>query len=77
VESNEHVLRRSQRNKRLVIPNDYEIYMSEGINVEGDSTSFEEDMNSADSSKWLKLEDKMKLLLPLYNFIGYSPLALT
>jgi hypothetical protein len=69
VESNEHVLRKFQRNKRLVIPNDYDIYMSDDINVEGNPTSFEEDMNNVDSSKWLKSkEDKMKLILFLYNF---------
>jgi hypothetical protein len=35
-------------------PSDYEIYMSEDIDNDSDSTSFEEAMGSVDSSKWFK-----------------------
>jgi hypothetical protein len=43
--------RRSQRAKRPAISDDYEVYVSEEIQMEGDSTSFEEVMRSAHSSK--------------------------
>jgi hypothetical protein len=43
--------RRSQMVRRSAISNDYEIYVSEGIQMDGDSTSFEEAMRSAYSSK--------------------------
>jgi hypothetical protein len=45
--------RRSQRARRSAISNDYEVYVSEEIQIEGDSASFEEAMRSAHSSKWL------------------------
>jgi hypothetical protein len=45
--------RRSQRARRSAISNDYEVYVSEKIQMEGDPTSFEEAMRSAYSSKWL------------------------
>jgi hypothetical protein len=45
--------RRSQRARRSAISDDYEIYVSEEIQIEGDPTSFEEAMRSAYSSKWL------------------------
>jgi hypothetical protein len=61
VESNELVLIRSQRNRKSMIPNGYEIYMSENIDTKGDPTSFEEAMSSANSSKWPKtMEDETK-----------------
>ena len=53
--------RRSQRIKRSAIPDDYEVYNAEGLQMEGDPTSFEEAMRSEHSSKWLKaMEDEMK-----------------
>jgi hypothetical protein len=53
--------RRSQRARRLVISDDYKVYVSEEIQMEGDPASFEEAMRSAHSSKWLEaIEDKMR-----------------
>jgi hypothetical protein len=53
--------RRSQRARRSAISNDYEVYVSEEIQMEGDPTSFEEAMRSAYSSKWLDaMEDEMR-----------------
>jgi hypothetical protein len=53
--------RRSQRARRLAISNDYEVYVSEEIRMEGDPTSFEEVIRSAHSSKWLDaMEDEMR-----------------
>jgi hypothetical protein len=53
--------RRSQRARRSAISNDYEVYVSEEIQMEGDPASFEEDMRSAHSSKWLDaMEDEMR-----------------
>jgi hypothetical protein len=58
---NVEALRRSQRIKRSAIPDDYEVYNTEGLQMEGDPTSFEEAMRSEHSSKWLKaMEDEMK-----------------
>jgi hypothetical protein len=45
--------RRSQRARRSAISDDYEVYVSEEIQMEGDPTSFEEAMRNAYSSKWL------------------------
>jgi hypothetical protein len=53
--------RRSQRARRSAISDDYEVYVSEKIQMEGDPTSFEEAMRSAHSFKWLEaMEDKMR-----------------
>jgi hypothetical protein len=53
--------RRSQRARRSAISDDYEVYVSEEIQIEGDLTSFEEAMRSAYSSKWLDaMEDEMR-----------------
>jgi hypothetical protein len=53
--------RRSQRVGRSAISDDYEFYVSEKIQMEGDPTSFEEAMRSAHSSKWLEaMEDEMR-----------------
>jgi hypothetical protein len=53
-------LRRSQRARRSAISNDYEVYVSEEIQMEGDPASFEKAMRSAHSSKWLDaMEDEM------------------
>jgi hypothetical protein len=53
--------RRSQRARRSAISDDYEVYVSEEIQMEGDSTSFEEAMRSAHSSKLLEaMEDEMR-----------------
>jgi len=54
-------LRRSTRVRRSAIPEDYEVYMSEEIQMEGDPTTFEEAMRSPHSSKWLEaMEDEIK-----------------
>ena len=51
----------SQRVRRSVIPDDYEVYDCEEFQMKGDPTSFEEAMRSAHSSKWLEaMEDEMK-----------------
>jgi hypothetical protein len=53
--------RRSQRARRSTISDDYEVYVSEEIQMKGDPTSFEEVMRSAHSSKWLEaMKDEMK-----------------
>jgi hypothetical protein len=53
--------RSSQRAKKSAISNDYEVYVSKEIKIEGDPTSFEEAMRSAHSSKWLEaIKDEMR-----------------
>jgi hypothetical protein len=53
--------RTSQRAGRSAISDDYEVYVSEEIQMDGDPTSFEEAMRSAHPSKWLEaMEDKMR-----------------
>jgi hypothetical protein len=53
--------RKSQRARRLAISDDYEIYVSEEIQIEGDPTSFKEVMRSVNSSKWHEaMEDEMR-----------------
>jgi hypothetical protein len=53
--------RRSQRARRSAISDDYEVYISEEIQIEGDPTSFEEAMRSAYSFKCLDaMEDEMR-----------------
>ena len=53
--------RRSQRVKKPTIRNDYEVYNSEEIQMEGDPTSFEEAIRSDHSSEWLEAtKDEMK-----------------
>jgi hypothetical protein len=49
---NQEHLRISQRVRKSVIPDDYEIYTSEEIHMEGDPASYEEAMRSPHSSKW-------------------------
>jgi hypothetical protein len=47
--------------RRSAISDDYEVYVSEENQMEGDPTSFEEVMRSAHSSKWLEaIEDEMR-----------------
>jgi hypothetical protein len=53
--------RRSQRVRRSTISNDYEVSVSEEIQMERDLASFEESMRSAHSSKWLDaMKDEMR-----------------
>jgi hypothetical protein len=53
--------RRSQRARRSAISSDYEVYVSEEIQIKGDPASFEEAMRSTHSSKWLDaMEDEMR-----------------
>jgi hypothetical protein len=55
--------RRSKRARRSAISDDYEVYVNEEIQMEGDPTSFEETMRSAHSYKWLEaMEDKMRAM---------------
>ena len=52
---------RSQRARKLAIPDDYEVYECEKFQMKGDPTSFEEAMRSAHSSKWLEaMQDEMR-----------------
>jgi hypothetical protein len=52
--------RRSQRARRSAISEDYEVYVNEEIQMEGDPTSFEKTIRSVHSSKWLKaMEDEI------------------
>ncbi|WVZ51248.1 hypothetical protein U9M48_002408 [Paspalum notatum var. saurae] len=61
VEEQDVPIRRSQRVRTSAIPDDYEVYVSEDIALEGDPTTYEEAMRSPDSSKWLAaMEDKMR-----------------
>jgi hypothetical protein len=54
-------LRRSQRARRSAISDDYDVYVSEEIQMEGDPTSFEEAMRSAHLSKWLEtMKDEIR-----------------
>jgi hypothetical protein len=58
---NQENIRGSQRVKKSDIPDDYEIYTSEEIHMEGDLTSYEEAMRSSHSSKWREsMEDEMR-----------------
>jgi hypothetical protein len=43
--------RRSQRIRKPAIPDDFEVYVSEEVQMEGDPTTFEEATRSAHSSK--------------------------
>jgi hypothetical protein len=53
--------RRSQRARRSAISDDYEVYVREEIQIEGDLAPFEETMRSAHSSKWLDaMKDEMR-----------------
>jgi hypothetical protein len=53
--------KRSQRTRKPAISKDYEVYISEEIQMEGDPTIFEEAIRSAHSSKWLEaMQDEMK-----------------
>jgi hypothetical protein len=55
--------KRSQMARMSVISKDYEFYVSEEIQIDGDPTSFEEVMRSAHSFKWLEaMEDKMRFM---------------
>jgi hypothetical protein len=52
-----------QRVRKLDIPDDYEIYATEEIHMEGDPTSYEEAMKSPHSSKWREaMEDEMRYM---------------
>jgi hypothetical protein len=52
---------RSQRIRKSVIYGDQEVNVKKEIQIEGDSTSFEEAIRGVHSSKWQEAkEDKMK-----------------
>jgi hypothetical protein len=60
---NQENIRRSQRVRNSAIPDDYEIYTSEEIHMEGDPTSYEKAMRSPHSSKWCEtMEDEMRFM---------------
>jgi hypothetical protein len=53
--------RRSQRDRRSAISDNYEVYVNEEIQMECDPTSFEEAMRSTHSSKWVEaMKDEMR-----------------
>jgi hypothetical protein len=55
--------RRSQRSRKSAISDKDEVYVSEEIQMEDHTTSFEEAMRSAHSSKWLDaMEDEMRYM---------------
>ena len=57
-------IRRSQRVRRSAIPADYEVYVSEDMNSEGDPTSYEEAIKSPNSSKWIiAMEDEIRSMI--------------
>jgi hypothetical protein len=61
--SNQENIRRLQRVRKSAISDDYEIYTSEEIHMEGDTTSYEEAMRSHHSSKWCEaMEDEMRYM---------------
>jgi hypothetical protein len=52
---------RPQRTRKSAIPDNYEVYNSEEVQMEDDPTSFEEAMRSEYSSKWLDaMKDEIK-----------------
>ena len=52
---------RPQRVRKPAISDDYDVYNSKEIQNEGDPTSFEKAMKSANSSKWFAaMEDEMR-----------------
>jgi hypothetical protein len=56
--------RRSWRARSLAISEDYDVYVSEEIQIEGDLTSFEEAMRNVHSSKWLEaMKDKIRSMI--------------
>ena len=58
-------LRRSSRARRSAIPDDYEVYTSKEVTIEGDRTSFEEAMKGPNSFEWLTaMEDEMRSMSP-------------
>jgi hypothetical protein len=62
-EPENEALRRSKRVKKSAIYTDYKVYNTEIVHMEGDPTSYEEAMESPNSSEWLDaMEDEMKLM---------------
>ena len=57
-------LRRSQRNRKLTIPDDYGVYLQEhdfDISDDSNSITYEEALSSSHSNFWLdEMEDEMK-----------------
>jgi hypothetical protein len=53
--------RRSQRTRKPASPDNFEVYVSEEVQMEGDPTTFEEATRSAHTSKWLEaMEDEIR-----------------
>jgi hypothetical protein len=56
--------KRSRRARRSAISEDYDVYISKEIQIEGDPTSFEEAMRNVHSSKWLEaMKDKIRSMI--------------
>ena len=59
-------LRRSQREKKLVVSNDYEVYLNEydyDVGLESDPTSYDQAINGENSTLWLyAMEEELKLM---------------
>ncbi|KAK1696617.1 hypothetical protein QYE76_013314 [Lolium multiflorum] len=67
-------LRRSQRARKPAIPDDFEIYVSEAVQMEGDPTTFEEASRSAHSSKWIEaMVDEMRSMSSNKRFLKENP----
>ncbi|RVW75685.1 hypothetical protein CK203_055223 [Vitis vinifera] len=64
VPTTEVSLRRSQREKRPAISNDYKVYLNEcdyDVGLENDSTSYDQAINSENSTLWLyAMEEELK-----------------
>ncbi|RVW34774.1 hypothetical protein CK203_104431 [Vitis vinifera] len=64
VPTTEVSLRRAQREKRLDISNDYEVYLNEcdyDVGLESDPTSYDQAINSENSTLWLyAMEEELK-----------------
>ena len=66
-ESHPIALRRSQREKRSAIPNDYVVYLHESesdLGIENDPVTFSQAMNDVNSDKWLEaMKDELKSMV--------------
>ena len=60
-------LRKSQREKRSAIPNDYVVYLHEfesDLGIENDPMTFSQAMNDVNSNKWFEaMKDELKSMV--------------
>ena len=65
-EPQEIIVRRSQRERRSVISNDYVVYLQESyfdIGINEDPISYSQAINSAESDKWIDaMKDELKFM---------------